>query len=224
MEVRKTLRVTGGTALEGGQRKVIALVGPTGVGKTTNLAKLAALFAVHEHARVGIVTTDTYRVGATDQLRVYANIIDLDMKVVDDPADMKSALRKFEAKDLVLIDTAGGSPFNAEQMADAGQMLAVAQPDETHLLVSAATNLEDLRSIVSHFSVLKPTALFFSKLDETQRYGGLYTLAAESGLPLSYFSTGQQVPDDIQAVTQGVVANLLLEGTESRGGTSTESS
>lgn len=217
MELRRSVRVTGGTALEGGQRKVVALVGPTGVGKTTNLAKLAARFAVQEHARVGIITTDTYRVAATDQLSVYANIIDIDMKVADDPDTMKAAMRAFQNRDLVLIDTAGGSPYNAEQMGDALQILAAARPDETHLLVSAATSLDDLRSIVSHFSVLEPGSIFFTKLDETKRYGALYTLAAETGLPLSYFSLGQNVPDDLRVVSQSAVANLLMEGELKRG-------
>jgi len=197
LDIRKHVSVTGGITLEAGKRKVVALVGGTGVGKTTNLAKLAALFAVQEHARVGVITTDTYRVAATEQLKTYANIIDLDMHVVHEPHEMKAALRIFDGYDLVLIDTAGGSPYNAEQMAELRALLQAAQPDEMHLLVSACTGLEDLRNVVAQFSTMGPTAVFFTKLDETQRYGSLYCLAAESGLPLSYFSTGQDVPDDI---------------------------
>lgn len=224
MEIRRGIRVTGGIALEAGKRKVVALVGPTGVGKTTNLAKLAALYAVQEHARVGVITTDTYRVAATDQLKVYANIIDLDMRVVHEPAEMKAALKACAGVDLVLIDTAGGSPFNREQMTDMRGLLDVAQPDEVHLLTSANTALEDVRDVVTHFSILKPTALFFTKLDETKRYGSLYCLAAEAGLPLSYFSVGQHVPDDIMPASPGAVAKLVIEGGDDLGGSSTESS
>jgi flagellar biosynthesis protein FlhF len=207
--------VTGGIALQSGQRKVVALVGATGVGKTTNLAKLSALFSVQEHAKVGVITTDTYRVAATDQLQVYANIIDLPMEVVHEPSEMKAALKKLANCDLILIDTAGGSPFNREQMTDMRALLDVAKPDEVHLLASANTSLADLRDVVTNFSLLRPTALFFTKLDETKRYGQLYCLAAEAGLPLSYFSVGQQVPDDIMPASPGTVAKLVIEGDES---------
>ncbi len=224
MEIRRHVNVTGGVALESGKRKVVAFVGATGVGKTTNLAKLAALYAVQEHARVGVITTDTYRVAATDQLQVYANIIDLEMKVVHNAAEMRAALKAFADRDLVLIDTAGGSPFNREQMTEVRALIEAAQPDEVHLLVSANVALEDLREVVTHFSILKPTALFFTKLDETRRYGQLFCLAAEAGLPLSYFSVGQNVPDDILPVSGGTVAKLVVEGEDDLGGTSAKSS
>jgi flagellar biosynthesis protein FlhF len=224
MEIRRHVIVTGGIALESGKRKVVALVGATGVGKTTNLAKLAALYAVQEHARVGVITTDTYRVAATDQLQVYANIIDLEMKVVHQAVEMRAAVKAFADRDLVLIDTAGGSPFNREQMTEVRALVEAAQPDEVHLLVSANVALEDLREVVTHFSILKPTALFFTKLDETRRYGQLFCLAAEAGLPLSYFSVGQNVPDDILPVSAGTVAKLVVEGEDDLGGTSAKPS
>ena len=170
-----------------------------------------------------MITTDTYRVAATDQMQTYANIIDLEMRVVHEAGEMKAARKHFAKHDLVLIDTAGGSPFNRSQMTDMRGLLDIAQPDETHLLLSASTSLEDLRHAVTHFSILKPTALFFTKLDETTRYGPLYCLSAEAGLPLSYFSTGQNVPDDVQLVGPGAVANLVIEGGDEGGGTSAKS-
>ncbi len=223
MEIRRLISVTGGIALTADTRKVVAVVGATGVGKTTNLAKLAALYSVQERARVGVITTDTYRVAATNQLQVYTNIIDLDMKIVHDAAEMKAALRAFDRHDLVLIDTAGGSPFNRDQLTELRGLLDAAKPQEVHLLVSANTALEDVRDVVTHFSILNPTALFFTKLDETQRYGPLFCLAAEAGLPLSYFSLGQNVPDDIMPVTPGAVAKLVIEGGNNSDRTSTES-
>ncbi len=223
MEIRRHVNVTGGIALESGKRKIVALVGATGVGKTTNLAKLAALYAVQEHARVGVITADTYRVAATDQLQVYANIIDLEMKIVHQAAEMRAALKAFADRDLVLIDTAGGSPFNRAQMTDLRALVEAAEPDEVHLLVSANVALEDLREVVTHFSLLKPSALFFTKLDETRRYGQLFCLAAEAGLPLSYFSVGQNVPDDILPVSAGTVAKLVVDGGDDLGGTSAKS-
>jgi flagellar biosynthesis protein FlhF len=133
-------------------------------------------------------------------------------------------VKAFTDRDLVLIDTAGGSPFNRGQMTEVRALVEAAQPDEVHLLVSANVALEDLREIVTHFSILKPTALFFTKLDETRRYGQLFCLAAEAGLPLSYFSVGQNVPDDILPVSAGTVAKLVVEGEDDLGGTSAKSS
>lgn len=217
MEVRKGIRVTGGIGLTAGQCRVVALVGATGVGKTTNLAKLAASFAVNQRAKVGLVTADTYRVAATEQLRVYADIIDLDIRVVNDAREMAAAVRVLRGHDLVLIDTAGGSPYNDQHTEELTGLLRSAVPDEVMLLLGAGTPLEDLRSAVTRFSCFKPTSLFFTKLDETRRYGPLFSLAAETGLPLSYFSVGQNVPDDLTLAHAGMVADLIVEGGDRRG-------
>ncbi len=217
MEIRKLLHGTGGLALQGGTCRIVALCGPTGVGKTTNLAKLAAYYSVRERARVALITTDTYRVAATDQLKVYANIIGLPMKVVQEPRDMAEALQAFQAYDLVLIDTAGGSQFNLEQINELKGVLGYANPHETLLVMSACTPLDDMRNIVSNFKCCNPTAVLFTKVDETRQYGALLSVMAESGLPLSYLSTGQNVPDDICIASPAMVANLILEGTLQRG-------
>lgn len=212
MEIRKTVRVTGGIGLSAGACKRVALVGATGVGKTTNLAKLAATFAVTHRARVALVTADTYRVAAPEQLRVYANIIGVPLFVANDANDMRRALHATRDCDLVLIDTAGGSQFNKRQLRELRETLGAADPHETILVLGASTPLEDARCIVENFSLVKPTALFFTKLDETRRYGHFFSLALESGLPLSYFSTGQNVPDDLVLAQPGVVAQLLSGG------------
>ncbi len=217
MEIRKVVPVTGGISLSPDRRKVVALIGATGVGKTTNVAKLAAHFAVRERARVALLTADTYRVAAPEQLRVYANIIGLPMEVVSEPRDMAAALQRLVNYDLVLIDTAGGSQFNARQIHELSQMLRAAQPDETMLVMAANTQIEDLRQVVHNFRAARPTALFFSKLDETQRYGVFLSLLAEVALPMSYFSIGQNVPDDIMLARPATVARLILEGRNGRG-------
>ena len=223
-EVRKHISVSGGISLVGGTCKVVALVGATGVGKTTNAAKLAALFAVRERARVALVTSDTYRVAAPEQLRVYANIIGLPMTIVNDAREMASALRTLQGYDLVLIDTAGGSHFNTSQIEELRTVLGAAQPEETLLVLSANTQAGELRNQVARFSPLKPTSLLFSKLDETERHGSLLSIALEARLPLSYFSVGQSVPDDIVLAHPGRVAELILKGGKNRGGSSAKAS
>ncbi|MFP6584411.1 MAG: flagellar biosynthesis protein FlhF [Candidatus Hydrogenedentota bacterium] len=217
MEMRKYISVTGGTVLHAEQRRVVALIGPTGVGKTTNLAKLAALFSVQERARVAVITADTYRVSATEQLKTYATIIDLDMRIAHDAKGMQSALHEFRNHDLVLIDTAGSSPYNEEQMKDLQGLLESANPDEVHLVLSASTNQEDLKQTVSRYAMMKPSALFFTKLDETCRYGSVFCLAADTGIPLSYCSVGQDVPDDLMLAHSGKIASMVLEGQLKRG-------
>lgn len=217
MEIRKLAVTTGGIALEGGRRKVVALCGATGVGKTTNIAKLAAQFSVRELGRVALVTADTYRIAAPEQLRVYANIIGLPVRVADDAAQMREALDAFRDFDLVLIDTAGGSQYNLQQINELKGILAEAHPDEVFLVMSAGTPLEDMRNVAANFKCLHPGALLFTKIDETRQYGAMLSILAESGLPLSYVSTGQNVPDDIRVATGGMLANLILEGRKNRG-------
>jgi flagellar biosynthesis protein FlhF len=217
LEVQKTLRVNGGIALQAGHPRVVALVGATGVGKTTNLAKLAARYAVHERAQVALITSDTYRIAASDQLKVYAGIIGLPMRVVNDVKEMGEALKAFSGYDLILLDTAGGSQFNLEQIRELQGLLYAARPHETILVMGAGTPLNDLRDATNNFKSLNPTSVLFSKLDETQQYGAMYSLLVEAGLPLSYLSIGQNVPDDLRLATPSMVANLLLEGNTSRG-------
>lgn len=216
-EIRRALRVTGGIALHGGQCRLVAVCGPTGVGKTTNLAKIAAHFAVNERARVALLTCDTYRVAASEQLRIYANIIGLPLRIANDPREAADAAHDFRDYDLVLMDTAGGSQFNLEQINELKTVLHAVKPHEILLAMSATTQIEDLRNIVANFKCLNPTAALFTKTDETRQYGAMFSIMAETGLPLSYVSIGQNVPDDIRAASPAIIANLILEGKEHRG-------
>ncbi|MDQ1257409.1 MAG: Flagellar biosynthesis protein FlhF [Candidatus Hydrogenedentes bacterium] len=221
--VRKRVAVTGGVTLTPGIRRTVAFVGATGVGKTTNLAKLAAEYAVRQHVHVALVTCDTYRVAAPEQLRVYANILDLPMEVVNDAREMGAAMQKFSGYDLILIDTAGGSQFNLEQIDELKHTLAPARPDEVLLLMGANTQLHELYNTLDSFQLVHPTSVFFTKLDETRQYGALYSLLDKAELPLSYLSVGQNVPDDIEVAKPGRVAGLVVEGVNSRDRSSTKS-
>jgi flagellar biosynthesis protein FlhF len=214
--------VTGGIGLSAGTCRRVALVGATGVGKTTNLAKLAAQFGVRQHATVGLITADTYRVAAPEQLRVFANIIGLPMKVVSNAREMTEAIEAFRGCDVVFIDTAGGSQFNKGQLRELREMLQGAVPHEILLMLAANTQFDDQQQIVTNFMPLKPTSLFFSKLDETRRYGSLYTVLAETGLPMSYLSTGQDVPNDLVLAQPDIVADLVLRGRSERLGAAHE--
>ena len=217
LEIRKSISVTGGIALQAGSQCVAALCGATGVGKTTNLAKLAAQFSVHERARVAMLTSDTYRIAAPEQLRVYANIIGVPLRIANDASEIAQARREFHGYDLMLMDTAGGSQFNLEQINDLKGLLFAAKPHETILVLSANTQLADMRNMISNFSCLRPTSLMFTKLDETRQYGVMLSVLIETGLPLSFLSVGQNVPDDIRIASTAMVANLALEGRDKRG-------
>jgi len=217
LELRLRVAVKGGISVGRDGCAVVALAGPTGVGKTTTLAKLAAQFAVRERHQVAFVTADTYRVAAPDQLRVYADIIGLRMKVVNEPAEMRAAIKELRGYDLVLIDTAGSSPFNCGQLDELQRMMEAAEPSEILLAAAANTPLDDLRHIWENFGRIGPTSLVFTKIDETRRFGAMYSVAMETGLPLSYLSVGQNVPDDIVLAEPAMVANLVLEGRDRSG-------
>ncbi len=222
-EVQCRFRVSGGLRAEEGKTQVVALVGPTGVGKTTNVAKLAAHFAVRQRRKVALITADTYRVAAPEQLRTYANIIGLPLEVVNSPREMSAAVKKFRGVDFVFIDTAGGSPFNGKQLYELKEVVEAARTDEVMLVASANTPLEDLRAVVQNFRILEPTSLYFTKLDETRRFGALISLLAEAQLPLGYLSIGQNVPEDLAVAQPAAVAGLIVKGGESRGTSSSKS-
>lgn len=193
-----------------GQRRVVALVGPTGVGKTTTIAKLAANFRLREGVRMGLVTVDTYRIAAVEQLRTYAEIIDLPMQVVTTPMEMRRALDEFSGMDLVLIDTAGRSPRDELQINELKSLLIDADVDEVQLVLSMTAGLPGLVSTVERFSSVGTSSLILTKLDEAHELGSLLNLAREVRLPISYLTTGQDVPDDIEPAETHRLARLVL--------------
>lgn len=192
--------------------RIIALVGPTGVGKTTTIAKLAAIHKLVNGQDVGLVSADTYRIGAIEQLRTFAGIADIPMEVVYKPSEMQAALRKFRTKDIVFVDTVGRSQRSRKELNDLAKFVTAADPDETHLVVNASTNLRTAEDIVDQFKVVKPTRLLFSKLDEAVTYGPLLSLVHRHHIPLSYVTTGQAVPDDIRTVDAAQFAAMVYAG------------
>lgn len=193
-----------------GQKKIISFVGPTGVGKTTTIAKLAAKFNLIENKDVALVTADTYRISAVSQLKKYAEIIGIPLAVVYSPAEMNSVLQKFQDKDLILVDTAGRSPHNFEQMCDLTNSLKLNLPSITYLVVSATTKYHDLLQIYENFKTVGIDSLLFTKLDETKNYGTILNLKVKTGCSLSYLTNGQNVPDDIEVADPRKIAKLVL--------------
>jgi flagellar biosynthesis protein FlhF len=193
-----------------GRRQIAMMVGPTGVGKTTTLAKLAGRFGLQQDCRLGLITVDTYRVAAVEQLRTYAEIIDLPMRIVTSPAEMQDALDAFADCDLVLIDTAGRSPHDDRRLAELKELIAVAKPDYVYLVLSLASGASSLRAAADRFAAVSPTAVVFTKLDETAGCGGLLSASREIGLPISYFATGQEVPRDIEPADSCRAARLIM--------------
>jgi flagellar biosynthesis protein FlhF len=193
-----------------GTRRLVALVGPTGVGKTTTVAKLAANFKLAQGVRVGLVTVDTYRIAAVEQLKTYAEIIDLPLAVVNDPSEVPRAFDELGAVDLVLIDTAGRSPRDEVRISELAELLAQARPDEVHLVLSAAAGARSLRLALERFMAIPVDRLILTKLDEAERIGGILAVLGPSSRPVSYLTTGQTVPDDIEPVDRKRLARLIL--------------
>ena len=195
--IESDIAVAGPIHVESGRRRLVALVGPTGVGKTTTIAKLAANFRLREKKRVGLITVDTYRIAAVEQLRTYADIIDLPMHVVSTPREMRDAVNSLSSMDLVLLDTAGRSPHDDVKIQELKSFLLEAAADEVHLVLSATAGAASLEKTAKQFAAVGTTHLLLTKLDEAAGLGHLLPLLSTRKLPLSYLTDGQSVPDDI---------------------------
>jgi flagellar biosynthesis protein FlhF len=198
------IRVTPGT------RRLAALVGPTGVGKTTTIAKLAAHYRLREKRRVGLITVDTYRIAAVEQLRTYADIIDLPMQVVSTPREMREAVRRMNDLELILMDTAGRSPKDEVRIQELRAFLGEAEADEVHLVLSSVAAGRALEQTAERFAAVGTTALLLTKLDEATGLGNILPVLRSSNLPLSYLTNGQNVPDDIEVADTRRLARLIL--------------
>jgi flagellar biosynthesis protein FlhF len=204
-------QVAGPLLERAGRGKAVMIVGPTGVGKTTTIAKLAAQYALKQKRKVSLITLDTYRVAAVEQLRVYADIMKLPVDVALTCKDLTAFLRAREGADLILIDTAGRSPLDEAALREI-KKFSISRMVEAHLVLSASTREADMDAIVARFAVLPVHRLIFSKLDETTSFGPIFNVARRAGLPLSYLCAGQCVPDDLELATPRALTDLLLDG------------
>ncbi|MCE9607363.1 MAG: flagellar biosynthesis protein FlhF [Planctomycetia bacterium] len=208
--IEEEIAVSGPIQLDSGRRKLVALVGPTGVGKTTTIAKLAANFRLRDKKRVGLITVDTFRIAAVEQLRTYADIIDLPMHVVSTPREMRDAVNSLSSMDLVLLDTAGRSPHDDVKIQELKSFLVEAAADEVHLVLSATASASSLEKMARQFATVGTTHLLLTKLDETASLGNLLPLVRASRLPLSYLTDGQSVPDDISPADASRLSRVVL--------------
>jgi flagellar biosynthesis protein FlhF len=199
---------------DGKTPKFIFFIGPTGVGKTTTIAKIASKFKVNDKVNVAFLTADTYRIAAVDQLRTYANILGVPLKVVYTDEEMKQAADEFADYDLVFVDTAGRSHRNKDQRDDIEALISAIDEDkrEVYLVLSATTKYQDLIKITEAYKDITSFSLIFTKLDETTTIGNIFNIRMLTQAPLSYATYGQNVPDDIEKIDAQSIAKQLLRG------------
>lgn len=205
-------RVAPPCELTPGSPVIETLVGPTGVGKTTTIAKLAAVHKLRYGRSVGLVTADTYRIAAVEQLRTYAGIIGIPLEVVLTPDEMRSAVDRLSACDVVLIDTPGRSPKDGARLEDLRAFLDAAGSSRTHLVASAISSEAVLRSVADRFGSLSPDTLLLTKLDEAATMGVICQAAEITRLPIGSITTGQEVPDHIETARPDRLARIVLSG------------
>lgn len=193
-----------------GHRRICFFVGPTGVGKTTTLAKIAAKLALVDNKKVGLVTADTYRIAAVDQLKTYSEILSIPIDVIYDPNEMTNVLKKHQDKDYILVDTAGRNHKDADLHRDLQQILEQVEEADVFLVMSLTSSAQDIESILNSYAFLQDYKLIFTKLDEAATYGTLLNAKVASDKALSYITNGQSVPDDILIADASSVAELFL--------------
>lgn len=195
--------------------RVIFFVGPTGVGKTTTIAKIASSFRVEQKKKVALLTADTYRIAAAEQLRTYANILEVPFRVVYTAGEIAGAIEDFRDYDYILVDTTGHSPNNeaqCESMSDLISSVDTSASKEVFLVLSASTKYRDLMKIADTYKEIADYKLIFTKLDETSTLGNIYNLKLYTGAALSYITCGQNVPDDIEYFNPQATVKQLLGG------------
>jgi len=198
--------------LKDNEKNVAVFVGPTGVGKTTTIAKIASYFTLNLGKKVGLITADTYRIAAVEQLRTYSNILNIPIKVVYNVSEMSQAIEHYKDVDLILVDTAGRSHRNKEHQKELMMLLDSILEKEVFLVVSLATKYSDLKKICDAYQSVEDYKLIFTKLDETSSYGNIINIKERTKAKLSYVTFGQNVPDDISEFDVHEIAKKTLGG------------
>jgi flagellar biosynthesis protein FlhF len=211
-EIKKILEVKDTFKQREGKQIVAAFVGTTGVGKTTTIAKLAAQFMLHGRKNVGLVSIDGYRIGAMEQLKSYANILGVPCFPAFNRNDLAMAIKRLEEKDVVLIDTAGQSHYDIPRIEELNEMLSCGMDISSHLLLSVSTSESEMNRTALHFNPLKFQSYIFTKIDEAAVCGSILNQVMHLNRPISFITTGQSVPEDIERARKGKILKLLFSG------------
>jgi flagellar biosynthesis protein FlhF len=190
---------------------ILAFVGVPGVGKTTTLAKIAAIYSLFNSFSISFITIDTYRVGAVEQMRIYGDIIGASVDVVMSPVELRQAIERNRNKDLILIDTAGRPSKNRYQLAELKNYLETIDISEIYLVINATTKKRDMIRILNDYKIIPYSQLIISKIDETELPGALINAAYVTGLPIAYITNGQDVPDDIEVASPELLASFVMK-------------
>jgi len=191
--------------------RILTFIGPTGVGKTTTIAKLAAMSAVIERKNVALITVDTYRIAAVEQLKTVGEIMNVPVKVIFTPENLQESLQEMSEQEMIYIDTAGRSHKNETQVNELKQYLEKADSDDIFLVLSSTSKYQDLLDILETYKDINITSLIFTKLDETSNYGSIYNIACHEKHPISYFTIGQNIPDDIEIADPIKLVQMLMK-------------
>lgn len=191
-------------------RGKVVLIGPTGVGKTTTIAKLAGRLALIEKKKVGLITIDTYRIGAVEQLKTYAEIMNIPFKVVITLKEMEEAINSLDDCDVILVDTTGRSSKNTMQISELRAFIQKVNSSNISLVISGTTKNKDINAILSGYGEINYEDIIITKLDETTSYGCIYNISKKSNKPISYITVGQNVPDDIKVPSKDEIIKLVL--------------
>jgi flagellar biosynthesis protein FlhF len=191
-------------------KQFVNVVGPTGVGKTTTLAKMAAECVIKHKKKVGFITTDTYRIAAIEQLKTYAKILNVPIEVCYNFEDFEKAKEKFSSYDIIFIDTAGRNFRNQQYVKDLKKVIDFSEEMETFLVLSLTAKYKDMKQIFEQFSIIKINRLIFTKVDETSQFGAILNLMQTYKTGVAYLTTGQNVPDDIIEATPKILVNSIL--------------
>ena len=211
----RLIKFAGTLKLKKNSPRIIALVGPTGVGKTTTTAKLAAMYALNKGNKVALITMDIFRVGAVEQLKTYSRIMGIPLEVASTPKELEKAVEKHSSCDLIVIDTAGRSHKDKEKLDEMKNFLEDKIPMEVYLCLSATTKDRELEEILKRFKIFQISKVVFTKIDECESFGNMVNLLMKDNLQIAYFTTGQRVPEDIEIATPAKLADMIFrEGAE----------
>jgi len=208
--IKESLLISGPVQLNKKKTKIMAVFGPTGVGKTTTIAKLAAYSTLNLQMKVALITMDTFRLAAVEQLSKFAEILEAPINIALNAADLHNAISFHKDRSLILIDTPGMSHRDSEKMNELKELMEKEEEIERHLAISVTTKQKDIEEIISKFSIFNPSNIIFTKLDESSTYGNIYNQMVKSGIPVSYVTNGQNVPDDIEIARRDTLTDLLL--------------